>query len=87
MERSFKIWFGSLLVTVAFVWVSFRWFDKPIAMGIYNLFGGRRISTELADRVVAIPLISAVIYSSCAVFSLSLVAAFQSSEWRSHFVT
>ena len=38
MERSFKIWFGSLLVTVAFVWVSFHWFDKPIAMGIYNLF-------------------------------------------------
>ena len=71
MERSFKIWFGSLLVTVAFVWVSFHWFDKPIAMGIYNLFGGRRISTELADRIVAIPLISAVIFVLCGLFAVS----------------
>jgi hypothetical protein len=71
MGRSLKIWLGSLLVTVAFVWVSFHWFDKPIAMGIYNLFGGRRVSTEVADRIVAIPLITAVIFVLCGLFAVS----------------
>jgi membrane-associated phospholipid phosphatase len=71
MTRSLKIWLVCFLVTVAFVWVSFHWVDKPIALGIYNLFGGRRVSTELADRIVAIPLISAVIFILCGLFAVS----------------
>ena len=65
MTRTFRNWFVSLLLTVAFVWVCFHWIDKPIALWVYEIFGGRRIPTQLADRIFSIPLISAIAFIMC----------------------
>ena len=70
MTRVFQTWFGSLLLTATFVWVSSQWFDKPIALWIYSIFGGRRVPTEVADRILSIPLISAIIFVVCGLLAI-----------------
>ena len=39
MTRVFKGWFLSLVLTTAFVTVSFQWLDRPIALWVYDLLG------------------------------------------------
>jgi membrane-associated phospholipid phosphatase len=63
-------WSVSLFLTAALVWVCFRWFDKPIALWIYDVFGGRRIPTELADRTLSLPLISAIAFVACGLVAI-----------------
>ena len=65
MTRTFRKWFVSLVLTAAFVWICFRWFDKPIALWIYDIFGGRRAPTELADRILSFPRMSAIVFVVC----------------------
>jgi membrane-associated phospholipid phosphatase len=65
MTRTFRKWFVSLVLTGAVVWVCFQWFDKPIALWIYNMFGGRHAPTELADRILSFPRISAIVFVIC----------------------
>jgi membrane-associated phospholipid phosphatase len=54
-----------LCTTAAFVTVSCEWFDRPIALLIYDIFGGRRLSTELPDRILKIPLATAIVFVIC----------------------
>lgn len=80
MTRTFKTWLMGLVATAAFVTVSFQWFDRPIALLIYEIFGGRRVPTELiqsADRIFSIPLITVVV-SLYVISSPSWGDAFQS---------
>jgi membrane-associated phospholipid phosphatase len=65
MTRTFRKWFVSLVLTAAFVWICFQWFDKPIALWIYDIFGGRRAPTELADRILSFPRMSAIVFVVC----------------------
>jgi membrane-associated phospholipid phosphatase len=65
MTRTFRKWFVSLVLTGAFVWVCFQWFDRPIALWIYNIFGGRRTPTEVADQILSFPRISAIVFVIC----------------------
>jgi membrane-associated phospholipid phosphatase len=65
MTRAFKTWFAGLVLTAAFVSVSVQWLDRPIALWVYNIFGGQRIPTQLADRVFSIPFVSAIVFVIC----------------------
>jgi membrane-associated phospholipid phosphatase len=62
MTRTFKIWIVGFIVTAAVVLVSVQWIDRPIAIWIFGLFGGRRIPTHLADRIVQMPTITAIVF-------------------------
>jgi membrane-associated phospholipid phosphatase len=63
MTRTFKIWLASLLAVALFSLISVLWFDKPTALLVHDIFGGRQISTALADsRILSVPLVTASIF-------------------------
>jgi membrane-associated phospholipid phosphatase len=70
MTRTFKIWIVGFIVTAAVVLVSVQWVDRPIAIWIFDLFGGRRISNHLADRIVQIPIVTATVFIVCGVIAI-----------------
>jgi membrane-associated phospholipid phosphatase len=70
MTRTFKTWLLGLILTAAFVSVSFQWIDRPIALWIYDIFGGRRIPTELADRIFSIPRVTAIVFVICGLIAI-----------------
>jgi membrane-associated phospholipid phosphatase len=70
MTRAFKAWFVGLVLTAAFVSVSVQWLDRPIALWVYDIFGGRRIPTQLADQIFSIPLISAIVFVTCGLVAI-----------------
>jgi membrane-associated phospholipid phosphatase len=62
MTRTFKIWFLGLIATAVVVLVSIQWIDRPIAFWIYEVFGGRRIPTQAADRIFSIPVVTTIVF-------------------------
>lgn len=70
MTRAFKTWFVGLVLTAAVVSVSVQWFDRPIALWVYDIFGGRRIPTMLADRIFSISLVSAIVFVICGLVAI-----------------
>ena len=60
MTLAFKAWLVGLILTVAFVLASIQWFDGPVALWAYDIFQGRHISTQVADQIVSVPLVSAI---------------------------
>jgi membrane-associated phospholipid phosphatase len=70
MTRTFKIWIAGVIVTAAVVLVSVQWVDRPIAIWIFDLFGGRRIPTHLADRIVQIPVVTAIVFVICGMIAI-----------------
>jgi membrane-associated phospholipid phosphatase len=70
MTRTFKIWIAGFIATAAVVLVSVQWVDKPIAIWIFDLFGGRRIPTHLADRIVQIPVVTAIVFVICGMIAI-----------------
>ena len=70
MTRAFKTWFAGLVLTAAVVSVSVQWFDRPIALWVYDIFGGRRIPTMLADRIFSISLVSAIVFVICGLVAI-----------------
>jgi membrane-associated phospholipid phosphatase len=70
MTRAFKTWFVGLVLTAAVVPVSVQWFDRPIALWVYDIFGGRRIPTMLADRIFSISLLSAIVFVICGLVAI-----------------
>ena len=70
MTRTSKTWLVGLVATAAFVTVSFQWLDRPIALLIYDIFGGRRIPTELPDRILKIPLATAIVFVICGLVAI-----------------
>lgn len=70
MTQAFKTWLAGLIATATFVTVSFQWFDRPIALLIYNIFGGWRVSAELAARISKIPLATAIVFVTCGLVAL-----------------
>jgi membrane-associated phospholipid phosphatase len=71
MTQPFKTWLAGLVSTATFVTVSFQWFDRPIALLIYNIFGGWRESAELAARISKIPLATAIVFVLCGLVALT----------------
>jgi membrane-associated phospholipid phosphatase len=66
MNRTFKIWLGSLLVIALSALISVLWFDKPIALLVYDIFGERHLSPDVAvSPVLSIPRASAAIFVVC----------------------
>jgi membrane-associated phospholipid phosphatase len=66
MTRTFKVWLGSLLVIALSALISVLWFDKPIALLVYDIFGGRHLSPDVAvSPGLSIPLASAAIFVVC----------------------
>lgn len=70
MTRTFKIWLVGFIATAAVVLVSVQWVDRPIAIWIFDLFGGRRIPTHLADRIVQIPTVTAIVFIVCGIIAI-----------------
>jgi membrane-associated phospholipid phosphatase len=70
MTRTFKIWLVGLVGTAAVVLVSVQWIDRPIALWIFDVFGGRRIPTQTADRIFAIPLATAIVFVTCGIIAI-----------------
>ena len=70
MTRTFKIWLVGLVVTAAVVLVSVQWIDRPIALWIFDVFGGRRIPTHAADRIFSIPLVTAIVFVICGIIAI-----------------
>jgi membrane-associated phospholipid phosphatase len=62
MTRTFKIWLVGFLVTATVVLVSVQWIDRPIALWIFDVFGGRRIPTQTADRIFSIPFVTTIVF-------------------------
>jgi membrane-associated phospholipid phosphatase len=58
MYRTFNAWLLAIVATVAFVLISVRWLDKPIAIFFSQVMGRERL--EFADRIFSIPSIAAV---------------------------
>ena len=70
MTRTFKIWLVGFVVTATVVWVSVQWIDRPIALWIFDVFGGRRIPTQTADRIFSIPLITTIVFVICEIIAI-----------------
>jgi membrane-associated phospholipid phosphatase len=70
MTRTFKIWLVGFVVTVTVVLVSVQWIDRPIALWIFDVFGGRRIPTQTADRIFSIPLVATTVFVICGLIAI-----------------
>jgi membrane-associated phospholipid phosphatase len=71
MTRTFKIWLVGLVGTVAVVLVSVQWIDRPIALWIFDVFGGRRIPTQTADRIFSIPFVTTIVFVICGIIAIT----------------
>jgi membrane-associated phospholipid phosphatase len=72
MTRVLKIWLMSLVLTVAAVWVSYQWLDRPIALGIRDSFGGMRVPTKLIESPLSsTSSISALAFVICGFMAIS----------------
>ena len=72
MTRTFKLWFGTLLVIAIFVIISVMWLDKPIALLVHEVLGGRRVSAHLAGSpLLSIPLWSASTFVIYGLFAIA----------------
>jgi membrane-associated phospholipid phosphatase len=81
MTRTFKFWFGGLVLTGLIVLISVAWIDKPIAIWVNDNLGQRHFPAGLATSPgLSIPLVSALVF---AVFGLSAVMGrnFSRLEW------
>jgi membrane-associated phospholipid phosphatase len=70
MTRAFKGWFVGLVLTTAFVTLSFQWLDRPIALWVYEISGGHRIPTHLVDRIFSIPRVTAIVFVICGLVAI-----------------
>jgi membrane-associated phospholipid phosphatase len=70
MTRTFKTWFVGLVLTAAFVAISFQWFDRPIVLWVHDMFGGRSVPSRLADRTFSLPLIAAITFVICGLVAI-----------------
>ena len=70
MTQTFKTWLTGLVATTIFVTVSFQWLDRPIALLVYNIFGGWLVSAELAARISKTPLVAAIVFITCGLVAL-----------------
>jgi membrane-associated phospholipid phosphatase len=71
MTRTFKIWLVGFLVTATVVLVSVQWIDRPIALWIFDVFGGRRIPTQTADRIFSIPFVTTIVFVICGIIAIT----------------
>jgi membrane-associated phospholipid phosphatase len=62
MTQTFKMWLVGFFATAAVVLVSVQWIDRPIALWIFDVFGGQRMPTQTADRVFSIPLVTTIVF-------------------------
>jgi membrane-associated phospholipid phosphatase len=70
MTRVFKGWFLGLVWTTAVVTVSFQWLDRPIALWVYHLFGGRRIPTQIVNQTASTPVVTATVFVFCGIIAI-----------------
>jgi membrane-associated phospholipid phosphatase len=70
MITALKTWLVGLVLTVAAVWFSYLWLDRPIAMWVRASFGGMRVPVKLIES----PLASISLISACAFVICGLVA-------------
>jgi membrane-associated phospholipid phosphatase len=71
MTRTFKIWLAGFVMTATVVLVSVQWIDRPIALWIFDVFGGRRIPTQTADRIFSIPFVTTMVFVICGIIAIT----------------
>lgn len=63
MSHALKIWIVSFVAVALFSLISVVWFDKPTALLVHDIFGGRQISADLIDsRILSVPLVTTSIF-------------------------
>lgn len=62
MTRACKVWLFSLVATVAIVWLSILWLDRPIALWVREILGERHLPLEVTES----PILSISLLSTCA---------------------
>jgi membrane-associated phospholipid phosphatase len=70
MTQSFKVWLIGLIVTAAVVVVSVQWIDRAIALWLFDVFGARRVPTQVVDRIFSIPLITTIVFGVCGIIAI-----------------
>lgn len=71
MTRAFKSWFAGLVLTAATVSVSFQWFDRPIALWVYDIFGRWHVSARVTDsRIFSVSNITALVFAVCGLIAI-----------------
>jgi membrane-associated phospholipid phosphatase len=72
MTRACKVWLVSFGATVAIVWLSILWLDRPIALWVRNVFGERHVPLEVLESpILSISLLSACIFILCGLVALT----------------
>ena len=81
MTSAFKLWIASLLAMAVFTLLAIWWLDRPIALLVHELFGGRQVSSDIArSSVLSIPLMTACVF---VVFGLAALMGRQFSRLES----
>jgi hypothetical protein len=66
-----KAWIAAFLMVALFTPISAAWFDRPIALWIYDTFGSQHASVELAaSPVLSVPLIAAAVFVICGILAI-----------------
>jgi membrane-associated phospholipid phosphatase len=76
MRQACKAWIVGLVLTVAVVWLSTLWLDRPIAFWVHDRFGEvfeqHRMTARLADtRILSLSFVATCWFIICGVFALT----------------
>jgi membrane-associated phospholipid phosphatase len=71
MTQTFKAWLRALVAISAFACISVRWFDRPIAELFRGISERQAVPIELANRILVIPSIAAILFVICGVAAIA----------------
>jgi membrane-associated phospholipid phosphatase len=71
MHRTIHVWILFLISTTAFVFISARWFDAPIARFFEKIIQREILPIDLVDRILSIPSIGAILFTGLGLSAIS----------------
>lgn len=78
MTPAFKAWAAALLAVAVFTVISIAWLDRPIALFVHDIFGGRHVSAGVVRAPgLSVPLITSSVF---VVFGLAALIGRQFSR-------
>lgn len=78
MTDGIRLWLGAFVLVALFSLASIYWLDKPTALLVHDVFGGRHISGKvIGSPLLSVPLISTSIF---VIFGLAALAGRQFSQ-------
>jgi len=71
MHRTVNVWILFLILTIAFVLISVRWLDKPIARFFETIIQREILPIDLVDRILSIPSIGTILFIALGLSAIS----------------